>query len=241
MHRFFAEACGEHIAVLLPDEARHALTVLRLSVGDSVQAVVSGVLYDAVIHSVENSVTVELLSALPSPDPETRVTLYQGLPKGEKVDFLVQKCTEAGIDRIVPVRMPRCVMKLDDKDAKKRVERWQRIAFEAAKQSGRARVPEVAMPVNEKDLPALLKAHELVLVPWEDARGLSIKAVMREHPAARDIAIVIGPEGGMGQDEVDSFLSVGALPVTLGKRIFRTETAGLAALIMLLSENDEYA
>ena len=115
----------------------------------------------------------------------------------------------------------------------------QRIAQEAAKQSGRAHVPQIGI-ISEKKLPELLRAHDLVLVPWEEAHAVSLAQAVRANRNARDIAVIIGPEGGMTQEEVDAFHHAGAEPVTMGPRIFRTETAGLAALIMLLYEHGEY-
>lgn len=239
MHRFFAQRIDETAARLLPDEARHALTVLRLQKDDGIQAVVSGVLYAARIADTQDGVTVSLGRELPSPEPRTRVTLYQGLPKGDKMDYIVQKCVEAGVYSIVPVQMPRCVVRVDKKDGEKKRERWARIALEAAKQSGRTRAPDISAPVSQKEMLSALAGHALTLVPWEDARGLSMRNALG-GAAASDIAVVIGPEGGMGAEEIEALKSAGAAPVTLGKRIFRTETAGLAALIMILYEKGEY-
>lgn len=239
MHRFFAQRTDEKTAVLPPDEARHALTVLRLKPGDTVQAVVEGALYGARILDAAEETRVELLEELPSPEPLTHVTLYQGLPKGDKMDYIAQKCTEAGVYAISPVQMPRCVAKTDARDGEKKAERWRRIALEAAKQSGRTRAPEIIAPISQRDMLNGLKNHGLILVPWEDAHGVSVKDALKMS-AASDIAVVIGPEGGMGDDEVMALKAAGAVPVTLGRRIFRTETAGLAALMMILYEKGDY-
>ncbi len=239
MHRFFAVRTGNDTAELLPQEARHALTVLRLKAGEAVQLILEDQLFDAVLLSTGPGVTAKLERTLPSPEPKVRVTLYQGLPKADKVDYVVQKSTEAGVYAVRVVEMARSVSKLNGKDADKKVERWQRIAQEAAKQSGRAHVPPVDV-VGMKTLPQALPRHDLVLVPWEEAYALSLAQAVRKHPEAEDIAVIIGPEGGMTPEEVESFRAAGAVPVTLGPRIFRTETAGLAALVMLLYERGEY-
>ena len=239
MHRFFAEKVDQETARLLPQEARHALTVLRLKVGENVQLILEDQLFDAVLLSEGPEVTARLGRALPSPEPKVRVTLYQGLPKADKVDYVVQKGTEAGVYAVRVAEMARSVSKLNGKDADKKAERWQRIAQEAAKQSGRAHVPAVDV-IGKKALPEALARHDLVLVPWEEAHALSLGEAARQHPEARDIAVIIGPEGGITPEEIDIFRSAGAVPVTLGPRIFRTETAGLAALIMLLYERGEY-
>lgn len=231
MHRFFASWAGEKQAALSAEEAAHALRVLRMKAGDACQAIVDGGLYAAVIAQTEPEVLLALGDALPSPEPSVEVTLYQGLPKGDKMDFLAQKCTEAGVRRIVPVLFSRCVAKWDKGDEKKLL-RWQRIAAEAAKQSGRAIVPEILSPITVKQLCAALPGHALALVPWEEQRG---NGIARQWHGQRNAAIVIGPEGGISESEIVLMQASGAVPVTLGPRILRTETAGLAALISLLT------
>ena len=231
MHRFFASRTGENQAALSDGEAAHALRVLRMKAGDACQAIVDGGLYAAVLAQTEPEALLTLGDALPSPEPGIGVTLYQGLPKGDKMDLLVQKCTEAGVSRIVPVLFSRCVTKWDKGDEKK-LQRWQRIAAEAAKQSGRAVVPELLPPITVKRLCAALPGHALSLVPWEEQRG---SGIARQWRGQRDVAIVIGPEGGISEDEIALMRAAGAVPVSLGPRILRTETAGLAALISLLT------
>ena len=242
MHRFFADERGIQggIAYLEAEDARHALRVLRLDVGAQVQLFADGQAYAASIcQTGPDGVAVRVLEKLKSPEASLRVTLYQGVPKGDKMDYIVQKCTEAGVCRIVPVEMPRCVAHLDGKDDKK-LARWNRIAREAAKQAFRPVTPEVAAPIDLNALCRALPGHQLALVPWEDAREGTLPRLI--SPDIADLAIVIGPEGGMGENEVQRMLDSGARAVTLGPRIFRTETAGLAAIIaaMALSGNLEY-
>lgn len=232
MHRFFADFLDENSAVLHEEEAAHALKVLRLRQGDACQALMDGSVYEATISQIQPQVILQLGEKLPSPEPSIRVTLYQGLPKGDKMDFLSQKCTEAGIFRIVPVLFSRCVVKWEKKDDEKKLPRWQRIAAEAAKQSGRAIVPEIGRPVTLKQLCEELKEYDLALVPWEDQKGNGIR---QQFAGQKNIAVVIGPEGGMAPEEIEMMRQSGARPVTLGPRIFRTETAGLAALISLMT------
>lgn len=214
------------------EDAQHASRVLRLQTGDEVTLFCAGEAYAAVIESFEDGVTVRVGERLKSPEATVCVTLYQGVPKGDKMDYIVQKCTEGGVHRIVPVNMPRCVAKLDGKDDKKRV-RWQRIAREAAKQSFRPVTPEIAPVVSMKQLPALLSQHQLVLAPWEDEHAQSLRQIIRED--ITDVAVIIGPEGGMSEEDMQHFRGCGAQSVTLGPRIFRTETAGLAALIAIMT------
>ncbi len=232
MHRFFAVRVDETHAELPDEEALHALKVLRLHAGDGCQALTDGEIYDAVLEETAPRAILRLMGRLPSPEPRVRVTLYQGLPKGEKMDYVVQKCTEAGVFRIVPVDFSRCVAAWAPKDQEKKRARFRRIAAEAAKQSGRAVAPDIALPVSVKELCQSLPGHELALVPWEEQKAGGIAA---NWNGQTDVAIVIGPEGGIAPEEIGQMKAAGGRLVTLGPRIFRTETAGLAALISLLT------
>ncbi len=232
MHRFFAQALEENTARLLPEEEAHCLRVLRMAAGDACQALVDGRIFAARILSVSPGVTLELGEEMPSTEARVRVTLYQGIPKGDKMDYIVQKCTEAGVCRIVPVAFSRCVARWDGKDAEKKRQRLQRIAAEAAKQSGRALLPQIEAPLDFSALCRALPRHALALAPWEEQRGRGIAA---QWQGQEDVALVIGPEGGISAGEIEALIAAGAVPVTLGPRIFRTETAGLAALISLLT------
>ena len=146
----------------------------------------------------------------------------------------MQKLTELGAARLVPVKMERSVVKLNDKDAQKKQERLQKIAREAAKQCKRGGCLEVAAPQTWKQLRDQMAAHDLVLVPWEDAQGFGMKAAREAFPEARDVGIVIGPEGGMSETEVRALEELGARQITLGPRILRTETAAIAAATMAM-------
>ena len=232
MHRFFAERLNGHSAVLPPEEEAHALRVLRLQPGDECQALLENKLFSAKIAETAPRLVLRLGEELPSTEASVRVTLYQGIPKGEKMDFIAQKCTEAGVARIIPVAFSRCVAKWDGKDAAKKQARFQRIAAEAAKQSGRAVMPKMGLPVSVSQLGKELNGYDLALIPWEEERGNGIKA---KWQGQKNVAIVIGPEGGISPEEVEQMRAAGAVSVTLGPRIFRTETAGLAAIISLLT------
>ena len=232
MHRFFARRTADALAVLDQEEAAHAVKVLRMQKGDACQALLEGMIFDARLESVSPEVVLLLGEELPSPEPTVSVTLYQGLPKSDKMDWVAQKCTEAGVCRVVPVLFSRCVAQWEKKDEQKKLPRWQRIAAEAAKQSGRARVPEIASPLTVKELCRELPRHELTLIPWEEEKGNGIAGKLTGQ---RNIAVVIGPEGGISGEEIALLQGAGAVPVTLGPRILRTETAGLAALIALMA------
>ena len=236
MHRFYAESgvTGPNVP-LCEEDARHATRVLRMKLGESCEMFVDGKRYAAEISAMgDNGVQALLLNELPSTEAKLRITLYQGLPKADKMELIVQKSVELGAACVVPVAMSRCVVQLDQKDGRKKQERWQKIAREACKQSGRCEMMQVTEPISFKLLLAKLAQHQAAIVPWEDARGYSLAKFHAEHPDITDLAIVIGPEGGMSEEEIARMKEVSCQSVTLGPRILRTETAGLCAMSALL-------
>ena len=238
MNSFYIEGCGEvgQTACLKPEDARHCAQVLRMQRGEEFYAVgEGGGRFLAELREVyKENCTALLREALSDNEAELRVTIYQGLPKADKLELVTQKLTELGAARLVPVKMERCVVKLNDKDAQKKQERLQKIAREAAKQCKRGGCLEVAAPQSWKQLRDQMTAHDLLLVPWEDARGFGLKAAREAYPEARNIGIVIGPEGGMSESEVRALEELGAKQITLGPRILRTETAAIAAATMAM-------
>ena len=232
MHRFFARKLGEKEAILSREESQHALRVLRMEKGDPCQAILDGSIFAAEILDTQEQVTLLLGEKLPSPEASVRITLYQGLPKGDKMEYILQKCTELGVHRFVPVSFSRCVVKWEKKDNEKKLPRFQRIVMEAAKQSGRAVIPQVEAPISLNELCSRIAGHEKAFIPWEEERGQGIRA---KWQGEKDVAIIIGPEGGMDEKEVEKMAAAGAVPVTLGPRILRTETAGLVAGASLLT------
>jgi len=164
------------------------------------------------------------------------IVLYQGLPKADKMELIIQKAVELGASRIVPVDMKRCVVRLDEKKIQSKTARWNQIARSAAEQSGRSRIPEVSAVMRYRD--AVLELEKgLFLLPYENARGMAAtKDALREVTAGKQIGILIGPEGGFESAEVDLAMAHGATVVSLGRRILRTETAGLAAITMCMLE-----
>ena len=238
MNSFYIEGCGEvgQTACLKPEDARHCAQVLRMQRGEEFYAVgEGGGRFLAELCEVSrDSCTALLREELSDNEAELRVTVYQGLPKADKLELVVQKLTELGAARLVPVKMERCVVKLNEKDAQKKQERLQKIAREAAKQCKRGGCLEVAAPQTWKQLRGAMSAHDLLLVPWEDAQGFGLKAAHEAFPEAKDIGIVIGPEGGMSEAEVRALEELGAKQITLGPRILRTETAAIAAATMAM-------
>ncbi len=236
MHRFYADERGVtgDNASLCEEDARHATRVLRMKPGEDCELFSGGKRYLGKIASiVEGDVQVRIADELPSTEAKLRITLYQGLPKADKMELIVQKSVELGACAVVPVAMSRCVVQLDAKDGRKKRERWQKIAREACKQSGRCDMMQVAEPISFKQLLARLPEHEAAIVPWEDARKYSLARFHTEYPNITDLAIVIGPEGGMSKEEIARMKDANCRSVTLGPRILRTETAGLCAMSAL--------
>lgn len=236
MHRFYLPGSygpGEE-QTFPPSEAAHAIRVLRLREGEAVELLNGeGARFSATLTRADREqVCARVDEALPGAEPPVRLTLYQGLPKGDKLELIVQKITELGASRLVPVVMSRSVARLDGREAEKRAERLSRIALEAAKQCGRGRVPEILPAICWKQALEQMRAHELVIVPWEEAEGNSLRALHEKYPEARDLALLIGPEGGISREEAEAVPGVLA---TLGPRILRTETAALAAVTLAVS------
>ena len=170
-------------------------------------------------------------------EPDIKVTLVQGIPKASKMDYIIQKMTELGISRIIPCTLARCVVKLENRKAEeKKTERWQKISEEAAKQSGRGIIPEVSMPMSLDRVIDEICGCDIVFVPYECEEENNLRDVLTSCPNPKNAAFIIGPEGGFDISEIEKIRNAGITTVTLGKRILRTETAGEAALAMIMYE-----
>lgn len=244
MHRFFADERGieDSLAYLSEEDAAHATRVLRLTVGDEVELVCASARYLARIEVAQGGVRLRALERLRDTEAATRVTLYQGLPKADKMEWIVQKSTELGAYAIVPVAMERSVVRLEGRDGEKKAERWQKIAREAVKQCARTSVPQVSAPRRLAALEDELRALDVLIVPWEDARDGSIADCLAPFAGERAlrVGILVGPEGGISAAEAE-WLRERALArlVTLGARILRTETAAIAAQAVVMALRGE--
>lgn len=248
MHRFFIKReniIDESTIWITGDDVRHIANSLRLKPGEEITVSTGeGMDYLVEIRDLtKENIVCRVLEVGPcKSEPALKVTLFQGLPKSDKLDLIVQKCTELGIERITPVETKRTIVKLDDKKADRRLDRWQKIAEEAGKQSGRGKIPTIGPVVNFKEMLEMFKREkfDLILVPWEDEAGLSLRealTISRSHKANLErIAYIIGPEGGLAEEEVQTLKDAGAKAVTLGPRILRTETAGFVVLTVLMYE-----
>lgn len=245
MPKFFTarENITEKEIIIDSEDAKHIKKVLRLNTGDEITVCDGrGIDYTAVIRETEaNRIICDIKdSYICDTEPQVKVTLYQGLPKASKMDYIIQKTTELGITRIVPAVLSRCVVKLENAAAeKKKTERWQKIAYEAAKQSGRGVVPEVSLPMKADDIIEELKSYDLCFVPYECEQETRLCDVLKDAGEVKNAAFLIGPEGGLDITEVEKLKEAGVKTVTLGRRILRTETAGEAVLAMLMYALDE--
>lgn len=238
MHSFFVGESGffEGHAWLSEEDAAHALRVLRMKPGDTVALSDGKERYEAELEAPEDGrLRARLLSPLPSNEPALRVTLFQGLPKGERMDYIVQKATEIGVEAIVPVHLARCVAQPSEKAAERQQKRWQRIALEAAKQCGRAAVPEILPIRSWAALKPCVAQYQHFVIPWEEeaTAGHGIRQALAG--ATGTVGLLIGPEGGITGEEVAELRALGAQTVGLGPRILRTDTAAICALTLALS------
>lgn len=239
MYRFFAEPSriGEKEIVLKGPDVNHIRNVLRMHPGEEILVGDGGGgEYRCVLSELsEEEIRAGILWKLDgNAELPCEITLFQGLPKSDKMDLIVQKCVELGVFRVTPVSTRRTVVKLDAKKEENRRKRWESISESAAKQSGRGIVPEITGVMSFPE--ALLEAKKLdvCLIPYERAENMSrTREILSAIPKGASVGIFIGPEGGFEEAEVEEALAFGAKAITLGRRILRTETAGMAVLAML--------
>lgn len=237
---FVDEVLSDRGTLELNEEDSHYISqVLRMRTGEEITVVDGkGLEYRCSVSEIgKKKVILDVGEGRDnSSEPPFKVTLFQSVSKGERMDLTIQKATELGVYEIVPVLSERCVVKLD-KDTKGKIDRWQKIALEASRQSGRGIVPTVTSPMSFSDAIDKIKSYDLALFPWEEETEKGLKSALREFKGER-IALFVGPEGGYEQKEADDAVSKGALRVTLGPRILRTETAGAAVLAMIVYETE---
>lgn len=245
MYRFFVNENQilEDCISITGADVNHIKNVLRMKIGETV--LVSDGNDREYTCTLQNISDEEVIAKIEDVDGPTRelpikVTLFQALPKGDKMETIIQKMVELGAYEIVPVSTKRCIVKLDDKKAAAKVKRWNAIAESAAKQSKRGIIPQVAMPMSYKN--GLKKAEEMdmVLIPYENAENMAhTREVISRIKEGMNVGIFVGPEGGFATEEVEEAINSGAFDITLGRRILRTETAGMALMSVLMFENEE--
>ena len=239
MYQFFVEPgqinMNDKSVIILGGDVNHIKNVLRMRVGEeiSVSNGLDGREYRCGIAALEEERIVCELRFIKEDQVElpAEVYLFQGLPKGDKMELIVQKTVELGVHKIIPVAMKRCVTKLEDKKALSRVARWQGIAEAAAKQSRRGIIPEVLGVMSFPDAVKYASEMEVKLIPYEMAQDMEYtREIIGSLKPGQRIAVFIGPEGGFEEAEIELARRNGVEPVTLGRRILRTETAGFTVL-----------
>ena len=240
MQRFFVtpDQVGEDKIRIQGSDVNHMKNVLRMRPGEEVMVSDgNNRQYRCRVEDYpEGEAVLAILEAgLVDTELPSRIYLFQGLPKQEKMELIVQKAVELGVCQVIPVQTPRCVVKLDAKKAAKKVQRWQQIAESAAKQAGRGYIPAVSEVMTFQEALAFSEALDIRLIPYELADGMEgTRKILDGIRPGQSVGIFIGPEGGFEKEEVGRAVEAGALPITLGKRILRTETAGIAVLSILM-------
>ena len=241
MHHFFVEPSGivDGMVTITGPDVNHMRNVLRVRDGDEFYAGTGtdGLLYRCRIEQTgTDSVKARILWAEhEKAELPCEITLYQGLPKSDKMEMIIQKAVELGVHEIVPVAMKRSVVKLSGGKAEARIKRWNAISESAAKQSRRMYIPPVGPVLTTPQAAKKAAGSDVILLPYELAGGMGhTSEVLHSIPPGQSVALFIGPEGGFEPEEVRMLEEAGAMPITLGRRILRTETAGMAVLSMLM-------
>lgn len=241
MYQFFVDASQirDKIIVITGGDVNHIKNVLRLKIGEeiAVKNGVDGKEYRCGIEEFTQDSVVCTLRFIREEGVElpSKIYLFQGIPKADKMELIVQKAVELGVFEVIPVAVKRCVVKLDEKKAAAKVNRWQGIAEAAAKQCRRGIIPTVKPPMSMKEAVAYAREMDVKLIPYELADDMErTKRAVEAIRPGESVAIFIGPEGGFEESEIAAAFAAGIEPITLGKRILRTETAGLTVLSWLM-------
>lgn len=241
MYQFFVEPSQiqDKRIVITGSDVNHIKNVLRMKIGDEI-AVSNGIDGKEYRCGIEALTEEEIVCGLrfikeDGVELSSKIYLFQGLPKADKMELIIQKAVELGAFEVIPVATKRCVVKLDEKKAANKVSRWQGIAEAAAKQSKRAVIPQVRSVMNIKEALAYAQDMEVKIIPYELAEGMQhTKQIIEAVQPGQRIAVFIGPEGGFEESEIRLALEAGIEPVTLGRRILRTETAGFTVISWLM-------
>lgn len=237
MYHFFVEPqqIADGTAVITGQDVNHIRNVLRMKPGETVEVNDGTDTYICgIVRIQEDRVLAEVREKKEGSELSCRITLYQGLPKADKMETIIQKSVELGVYRIVPVVMKRCVVRLDEKKQETKRKRWQAIAESAAKQAKRGMIPGISGVLTFEEMLQEAEKTDHFLLPYEHAEGMSrTREVFSQIKPGETVGILIGPEGGFEQEETEQAAKRGAEVITLGRRILRTETAGPAVLAML--------
>lgn len=245
MNRFFVnkDNISEYQHKIVIDnleDIKHITKVLRLTIGDEIEICdMESIDYIASISNVEKRLIECEIKERYSSKTESpiEIVLFQGIPKSSKMDLIIQKNVEIGVSKIVPLNSERCVVKVKDKSSEiKKIERWQKIAGEAAKQCKRGIIPKIGDILDIRNINSVIDDFDMIIIPYEEEKDKGIRKAITSKEDITKIGIIIGPEGGFTREEVIGIVNLGGLSVSLGPRILRTETAGLVASSILMYE-----
>ena len=234
MPRFFTNEINEDNIIITGSDANHIGRSLRMKKGEPLTLCCNGTDYNCVINSITpDTVYLDLVSKnICASEPSVNVTLFQAVPKMDKLEYIIQKSVELGVSRIVPVLTRRCISRPDEKDFLKKLPRLQKIAEQASKQSGRGIIPEITPIVSYKQALAMMSELDRTVILYEEQGGISFRDV--DFNDVKTVGLVVGSEGGFDPEETDSAVGAGAVRVWLGKRILRCETAPVTAMSILM-------
>lgn len=244
MPRFFVKAnqVQNEIIKILGEDVNHIKNVLRKNIDSEIEICNqdNGKAYHCKILSIkDDEILCNILEEMKEQESRVKVDIYQGLPKADKMEFIIQKSVELGVNSIIPVKMSRCIVKIDKKDEKKKLDRWNKISESAAKQCGRNFIPEIKPMIDIKDIINLKDKYDEILIAYENEKENYIKnelIKLKELKQELNLAIIIGPEGGLEEKDVMVLKENGAKIVSLGNRILRTETVALNILSVIMYE-----
>ena len=249
MPKFFVktEQLNDNKITILGEDVIHIKNVLRLKVDDNIKIcnLETSINYTCGISKI-NSDNIECIifnETSSNCESNVQISIFQGLPKADKMELIIQKSVELGAYEIIPIEMKRCVVKFDEKTKNKKIERWQKISEVAAKQSGRDIVPKVNDIINVKNVCNLIQNYDIVLLAYENEQINTLKdellKIKNKISNKINIGIIIGPEGGIDKEEVELLKNSGAKVITLGKRILRTETVALVMTSVIMYELED--
>lgn len=251
MPKFFVreEQIDKNNIIIIGQDVNHLKKVLRVSIDDNLYICNSdsgeNFLCNISVINDDNIVCSIIKKIEDSAESNIKVSIFQGLPKADKMEYIIQKAVELGVNDIYPVEMKRCVVKLNNKDKIKKIDRWQKISEVAAKQSGRDLIPEIKNVVNIEKVCNFIRNYDIVLVAYENEKDNTLKEsinIFKKDISGNNdikIGIVIGPEGGLEDNDVNALKKVGAKVISLGKRILRTETVALNVLSIIMYEFED--
>lgn len=244
MPKFFVNKVEENKIIITGEDVNHIKNVLRKKAEDTLE-ICNNETQENFLCRIENIKNEEIVCSIiekiqKAVEPKTYVHIYQGLPKSDKMELIIQKAVELGVSEITPTNMTRCIVKLNGKDEKKKIERWQKISEVAAKQSGRDIIPKINSIISFREIATQCKNYDAILLAYENENNNTLKSEIQRLKELQKnnlrVAIIIGPEGGIAIEEVEKAKGNGIKIITLGDRILRTETVALNVLSIIMYE-----